>query len=314
MVGTNTYIIGRQNPYTLVDTGEGKPSYIPLLSSALRETSRPINPADPDIGDIIISHRHGDHVGGLKGVLEMLKELWQERNQGNEGLVFRPPRIHKYPLPSSQQDSAFQAIIDSLSEDSYAPSPNGSAFHDLQDDQCIPLSSSPESEDLRILHTPGHTSDSVAIYVPSDRALYTADTVLGQGTAVFEDLAALIASLRKMLAFGSTIEGGYQCLYPGHGPVVKDGVGLIDTYITHRLEREKQIVQLLEKPSASLSGATSWTTWELVSQIYAAYPESLWLPAAHSIGLHMKKLEKDERVKRVGGEGNDTQWVLINAH
>ena len=273
---------------------------------------RLVDPTEPDVGDIILSHRHGDHVGGLKGVLEMLKEMWQERNKGNDGLVFRPPRLHKYPLPSAHQDSTLLAVIESLPEGSYTPSPSGSPFHDLHDEQTLPISSAPESESLRVLYTPGHTIDSIALYVPSDRALYTADTVLGQGTAVFEDLAALIASLRKMLAFGSTIEGGYQFLYPGHGPVVNDAAGLMNTYITHRLEREKQVVQLLESPTASLSGSP-WTTWDLVSKIYAAYPQDLWLPAAHSIDLHLKKLEKDGRVKRVAGEGKDTQWVLVDA-
>lgn len=189
-------------------------------------------------------------------MLELLRELWHDRNQGKDGMTFRPPRIHKFPLPPTAPDTVLQETIDSLLAGSYTPSPTGMPFHDLHDDQILELSDA-DSGSLRVLHTPGHTSDSIALYVSADRALYTADTVLGQGTASFGDLAALIASLRKMLAFGATIEGGggYACLYPGHGPVVADGAGLISTYIAHRLEREMQIVQVLQSPSpASLKG------------------------------------------------------------
>jgi glyoxylase-like metal-dependent hydrolase (beta-lactamase superfamily II) len=162
---------------------------------------------------------------------------------------------------------------------------------------------------LEVLHTPGHTSDSIAAYIPSDDALYTADTVLGQGTAVFEDLGALITSLRKMHDFAQGKGGAETKLYPGHGPVVQDGRKLINTYIQHRLDREEEIVRILGSDEAGKSGPI--TIWTIVSQIYAAYPQNLWLPAAHSVDLHLKKLEKEGRVKHVGGEGKDAQWVLI---
>lgn len=216
---------------------------------------------------------------------------------------------------------------------------------------------------MKVLHTPGHTSDSICLYIPADRALYTADTVLGQGTAVFEDLAAYVGSLRKMLAFSKSdpassnsypalsksnfhTEGGesaYDVLYPGHGPVVKDGPGTISMYIAHRMQREKQIVDLLAAPppspdsfpappqipaSHSTPAPSSqpvpsstpqhgdsepfWTTWTLVATIYKSYPENLWLPAAHGVGLHLVKLEGEGRVVRVSkGEGLGAGWKLI---
>jgi glyoxylase-like metal-dependent hydrolase (beta-lactamase superfamily II) len=152
------------------------------------------------------------------------------------------------------------------------------------------------------------------LYIPEDQALYTADTVLGQGTAVFEDLAAYMASLQKMLDFGNpTFSEGprrYTLLYPGHGPVISDGQAVIRTYIEHRLERENQIIQVLQS-SPPQDGPVRWTTWTIVSKIYAAYPESLWLPAAHIVELHLRKLEKEGRVKRLGGEGTDEEWVPL---
>jgi endoribonuclease LACTB2 len=206
---------------------------------------------------------------------------------------------------SAPPDSLLQSIINSLPTHSYTPNSDGQPIHLLEDFKKLPLTSDTlPSPFLRILHTPGHTADSIAIYIPSDRALYTADTVLGQGTAVFEDLASLIISLRKMLDFE-----GYTKLYPGHGPVVDDGPALINTYIEHRMKREEEIVQVLGSDGEGDEGI--WTTWTIVSKIYAAYPQNLWVPAAQSVDLHLRKLEKDEKVKHVGGEGKDGQWVLI---
>ena len=92
--------------------------------------------------------------------------------------------------------------------------------------------------------------------------------------------------------------------------MVSSGQETIDTYIRHRLEREEQIVTLLRSTN-SIQGENPWTTWSLVSQIYAAYPENLWLPASHGVNLHLQKLEKDGVVVKEGGEGVQTSWVYI---
>ncbi|KAF8227334.1 Metallo-hydrolase/oxidoreductase [Tricholoma matsutake] len=310
--GTNTYIIGKQNPYTLVDTGEGRDEYIPILESAL---AKPHSVAEPDVSDIIVSHWHPDHVNGLPTVLSLLRRLWEERNPL---LPFTPPRLHKFPRDSNAPPSShgtlntLPSIINSLPPNSYTPSPNGNAFHDLHDSQIIaPLA-------LCVLHTPGHTDDSIALYIPQDRALYTGDSVLGQGTAVFEDLALYLKSLNAMLHFGdSEPDGAYDTVYPGHGPVVPNGKKLIGGYITHRLERETQIIKVLKSsPPGSVDSlepsSNYWTTWKIVTTLYAVYPESLWLPAAHGVGLHLKKLEGEGVVRRVGGEGKDTSWEMVD--
>ncbi|KAL4065935.1 beta-lactamase-like protein [Scleroderma yunnanense] len=320
--GTNTYLIGEHRPYTLIDTGEGKPEYVPLLESVLLEDRVP-PPSDSQrranateshsdqqqqhISDIIISHWHPDHVGGIPSVLALLRRLWDTQNPS---LPFRPPRLHKFPH-TTLPDNRLALIEGTILAGSYEPSPSGSLFHDLKDGQSFPITtttsdSRADPAELRIIHSPGHTEDSICLHSPSDNVLYTADTVLGQGTAVFENLATYMSTLQSLLS----LRDKYAVLYPGHGPVVQDGAQLITTYISHRTERENQILLLVQQPPPGESKET-WSTWDLVSEIYAAYPKSLWDPAAKSVSQHLEKLSSEGRVRRLGGEGKDAQWELL---
>ncbi|KAF5349679.1 hypothetical protein D9756_009010 [Leucocoprinus leucothites] len=310
LTGTNTYILGTQVPYVLLDTAEGKPEYPPILSSALDTLPTPLTPL-PDISDIIVSHWHIDHIGGLPSVLSLLLSRWQTRNPTLPSTSYPAPRLHKFPIPqdvtgiAATKHNHLSEVVESIPQGTFTPTAEGNTFHDLRDNQLF-RSSSPT---IRVLHTPGHTIDSISLDIADDRALYTADTVLGQGTAVFEDLGLYLQSLNKMLEYGKNDTAGYQILYPCHGPVVKNGRELISTYIKHRLEREEQILQVLRgKPTEG----GNWTIWTIVKVIYASYPENLWLPAARSIELHLLKLKRDRVVQRLGGEGVDTAWGLVS--
>ncbi|KAF8898219.1 beta-lactamase-like protein [Gymnopilus junonius] len=311
--GTNTYIIGSQNPYILIDTAEGLDSYIPILKSALES---PSNPDQVDVSDIIISHWHHDHVGGIPSVLKLLKDLWEGRNAGKP---YTPPRLHKYPLHdgvdgghTNSEWNKLPRLAEQLSKATYTPSLTGHIFHDLFDSQVIQDHNG--SPVLRVLYTPGHTVDSIALYVYPDSTLYTADTVLGHGTAVFEDLAAYLTSLKRMLQFGTPSASGRRRLLNSKGRE------LLSTYIEHRLEREAQVIGVLRTPTtANLSeneansekGFSLWTTWDIVETLYKGYPESLWLPAARGVDLHLKKLESEGFAQHVGGEGKDAKWKLL---
>ncbi|KAF8520192.1 beta-lactamase-like protein [Hysterangium stoloniferum] len=292
--GTNTYIIGRRNPYILVDTGEGKKSYIPFLKEALQTT----DPSQQLISDIVLTHRHSDHTHGLPSVLALIKQLWT-----GDVAEFRPPRIHKYPL-TPKDDRDLQVALN-VTSDLYLPAKDGGLFHQLTQSQILHGTDSV----LNVIHTPGHTVDSICLYMPEEQVLFSADTVLGQGTAVFEDLAAYISSLRFLLSCGEQAVTSFTVIHPGHGPAVENGPQLIREYIKHRMEREVQIVQVLSSPPSS---GAAWSLWDLVANIYADYPQSLWTPAAGSIYLHLMKLKGENRIQHVAGEGKDSRWILAS--
>ncbi|CAE6531724.1 unnamed protein product [Rhizoctonia solani] len=296
--GTNTYLIGRLPPYVLIDTGEGKPEYIPQLRTALEPSSSHSNGQCP-ISDIIITHKHMDHHGGLIDVLDFLSS----QRSTNSTETWHPPRIHIHPLPTGITDSSLTATLSRLKTGDFTPSPNSpttlfSLGHGSQ------VQTADESALLEVVHTPGHTADSVSLIlfvlkkaepaIPA--ALFTADTVLGAGTAVFEDLSLYMQSLRRLVDL--PVWSHSISLHPGHGPTVPPESSKlhIETYISHRQARENQIVDMFKRSE----GKTS--VGQIVESLYAEYPRTLWPAAAHSVGLHLQKLEVEGRVKKLGGK------------
>lgn len=103
---------------------------------------------------------------------------------------------------------------------------------------------------LRILATPGHTSDSMSVLVPEAHAILTGDTVLGGSTTVLEYPDG---TLRDYLASLDTLEKlGTSRILPGHGEELPDGAGAMAALREHRLHRLGEIrdalAQLGEAP------------------------------------------------------------------
>ena len=146
---------------------------------------------------------------------------------------------------------------------------------------------------LRAVATPGHTSDHVAFWLGSERALFTGDAVLGRGTSVIDppegDLVAYLRSLRRMRELEP------RTIHPGHGPVVLRGVAKLDEYLAHRKERERQVLAALAEGPRSVD--------ELVARIYAEYPTDVQALAARSVLAQLLKLAAEGRVDDVTKDG-----------
>lgn len=126
---------------------------------------------------------------------------------------------------------------------------------------------------LRVLATPGHTSDSVCVQVKTDEVLLTGDTILGRGTTVItqDGLGDYLSSLHRLQ---ETVEtAGTRALLPGHGPMCADPSGWIAEYLRHRHQRLDQVSAAVAVGEQDLRG--------VVTRVYGDLEPAL-LPAAES--------------------------------
>ena len=73
-------------------------------------------------------------------------------------------------------------------------------------------------------------------------------------------------------------------------------------YIDHRNQREQEISAAIE--------AGLHTIPEIVARVYAAYPVALHIPARSSVCSHLRKLEREGRVRRSGEPPLDAHWYI----
>ena len=137
--------------------------------------------------------------------------------------------------------------------------------------------------ELEVIATPGHSADSISLYLRADRAVLTGDTVLGRGTAVIAQdgsLADYLGSLDRLRALADAAD--LQTLLPGHGPLLASPATILDFYITHRAERLSEIRAAL--------AAGDRTMDQIVARVYADVDRALWPFAEMSVRAQLAYL------------------------
>jgi glyoxylase-like metal-dependent hydrolase (beta-lactamase superfamily II) len=141
-----------------------------------------------------------------------------------------------------------------------------------------------DGNQVEVIATPGHTNEHVC-YLTSDGDLFTGDTILGAGTtAIFPPDGHMGDYLRSLELLRSKRP---RRIYPAHGPVRDDAVALIEEYIAHRLERERQVL------AAIAAGDTGVA--EMRRRIYPDLDERLHGAAEIQLEAHLIKLREEGR-------------------
>ncbi|WP_283139750.1 MBL fold metallo-hydrolase [Rhizohabitans arisaemae] len=137
--------------------------------------------------------------------------------------------------------------------------------------------------EVRVIGTPGHTFDSLCLWLPADASLLTGDTILGRGTTFIAPEGNLTDYLVSLdLLRGVAQEVG--ALLPGHGPMLHEPVEVIEGYRRHRRERLDQVRE------AVAQGAT--TPAEIVAVVYAEVDRALWPAAEMSVQAQLDYLDR----------------------
>ena len=134
---------------------------------------------------------------------------------------------------------------------------------------------------LTAVATPGHTSNHLCFADDASGAMFTGDHVMGWSTTVVVppdgDMAAYMASLDRLRQRGDRV------YYPAHGPAITNPKQLVRGLIGHRMQRERQILTLLEARPRPIP--------EIVADAYPGLDPRLVLAAGGSVRAHLLDLQ-----------------------
>eukprot|EP00756_Hemistasia_phaeocysticola_P002527 Hpha_TRINITY_DN11728_c0_g1::TRINITY_DN11728_c0_g1_i1::g.31873::m.31873 len=324
--GTNCYIIGTGKRRILIDTGD-KPNkslpdfgwlkVLPDLKKCMAEIGC------EGFSHILVTHLHGDHYGGVELLLKTfpgptkvgliplsesgsMLTLWNQLHRRGiapiirrgkspwnpDTMVFSWGRVREKDLePWPDEDLSWDpagrtklelhidgCICFRILENFYNGWRDGPNRLALQDNDVITT----EGATLRVLHTPGHAETHASFLLEEENSIFSGDNVLGYGTTIMTNLREYMDSLRRMVSLRPVK------LYPGHGPHIEDGTGLLTRYIEHRQDRENQVVDFLTQ-RAPLEME------ELTDALYLDTPAARKVLARENITRILVKLLQEEK-------------------
>jgi hydroxyacylglutathione hydrolase len=184
--GSHVYLIMGWDKNILIDTG------ISYNFRHLVECLKQLGLKLKDIDLVMLTHEHFDHIGAA-------------------AFFFKTAVIAAHSLAANKIELQDEFVT--LTKYHDAASKPFYAHIWLEDDVLIALG----NYELRVIHTPGHTSGCICVYELNERLLFSGDTVFANGTlseiATSGNISDYVNSLKRL----STLRIVEMC--PGHGRI-----------------------------------------------------------------------------------------------
>jgi glyoxylase-like metal-dependent hydrolase (beta-lactamase superfamily II) len=155
---------------------------------------------------------------------------------------------------------------------------------------------------LSAVHTPGHASNHLCYLLEEERLLFSGDHIMQGSTVVIAPPDGNMGEYLESLARVRSLR--LRSIAPGHGHLIDDPNAVIDEYVSHRLERERQVLDAV--------AAGDRTTAEIVARLYPDLVEELVIRARQTAHAHLRKLAKDGRTASADVDDIDAEWSLNN--
>nr|ABD75791.1 hypothetical protein [uncultured bacterium] len=192
------------NGLTLIDTG------VPKKTSTLIAEIEATNHALSDLNQIVLTHCHADHTGS---VTELVKRT-NAQVIAHQNEV--PYLLQQQPLPAS---STFQKVLRAVADKIF------SAHIDRVDTTVVDGDTIDALGGLQVIHVPGHTPGSMALYQPERRIMFFGDIIFNErglkvAPNIFNvDTAKVTEAARKLAAYDIDV----ACF--GHGEPFTENAG-----------------------------------------------------------------------------------------
>ena len=238
---TNCYVVGTHD-FVVIDPGSPHEDE----QDALAEFVRELLADGRRLREIILTHHHPDHVGGVERLREQLG-----------GATVAAHRLTAEELEGRVRVDRF-----------------------IEEGEVIELGGDP-SISLRAMHTPGHTRGHLSFYDERAGALLTGDNIVGIGSVLIDpeegSVRDYLASLERYRRLPRLV-----ALFGGHGPAVGAPTDKIDEYVEHRLKREREILAAVREGAGTTAEVVARAYTDVPLKMHALAERAV---AAHLLKL-----------------------------